>query len=122
MEKNSPSGFTLPTLEALPGTDATLPQIIRFAQSVDPTALFRDRWGDNYQQNVAALWDRYVQSYKAGVEAQGPADELLMCLVYDVVLGPYLGVPEPHKRPFLLWLIAGVRRGLQRPGGRNQST
>ncbi len=116
MEENSPSGFAPPTLETLPGTDATLPQIIRFAQSVDPTALFRERWGDDYQQNVRALWDRCVQSYKVGAEAPGPADELLMCLAYDVVLGPYLGVPEPHKRPFLLWLIDGVRRGLQRSG------
>ncbi len=122
MEKNSPTGFMLPSLEALPGTDATLPQIIRFAQSVDPTALFRERWGENYQRNVAALWDRCVQSYKAGVTASEPPDELLMCLTYDVVLGPYLGVPEPHKLPFLLWLIDGVRRGLQRPGGGNQST
>ncbi len=112
MEKNSPSGFTLPTLEDLPGTNATLAQIIGFARSADPTALFHERWGDNYRRNVAALWDRCVQAYKAGVEAQGPADELLMCLAYDVVLGSYLGVPGPHKQPFLLWLIEGIRRGL----------
>ncbi len=122
MEENSLSGFTLPTLDALPGTDATLQQIIRFAHSVDPTALFRERWGDDYQQNVRALWDRCVQSYKAGVEAPGSIEELLMCLAYDVVLGPYLGVPEPYKRPFLLWLIDGVRRDMQRPGGGNQGT
>ncbi len=115
MDENLPAGFTLPKLEALPGTDATLPQIIRFAQSVDPTALFRDRWGKVYQQNVAALWEHCVQSYKAGVEAPGSAEELLMCLTYDVVLGPYLGVPEPHKRPFLVWIIEGVRRNLQYP-------
>lgn len=71
MEENPLSGYKLPTLEALPGTDATLLQIIRFAQLVDPTALFRERWGDNYQQNVRALWDRCVQSYKAGGGRQG---------------------------------------------------
>ncbi len=114
MEEDSASRFKLPTLEDLPGTDATLTQIIGFARSADPTALFHERWGDNYRRNVAALWDRCVQAYKAGVEAQGPAEELLMCLTYDVVLGPYLGVPEPHKQPVLLWLIEGIRRGLHR--------
>jgi hypothetical protein len=122
MERNPHSWLTPPTVGALPGADATLQQIIRFAQSADPTAEFRARWGENYQTNVKALWDRCVQSYNAGVKPQGSADELLMCLAYDIVLGPYLGVPEPHKRPFLLWLIDGVRQGLQSSDGGNQST
>jgi hypothetical protein len=121
MERNLHTRVTPPTAEALPGTDATLQQIIRFAQSVDPTAQFRLRWGENYQTKVRLLWDRCVQSYNAGAEPQGSVDELLMCLAYDVVLGPYLGVPEPHKRPFLLWLIDGVRQGLQGSDGGNQS-
>ena len=121
MERNPHSRVTLPAASALPGTDATLQQIIRFAQSVDPTAQFRLRWGENYQTKVRFLWDQCVQSYNAGEEPQESVDELLMCLAYDVVLGPYLGVPEPHKRPFLLWLIDGVRKGLQGSDGGNQS-
>ena len=115
MNRDTNSPFRLPSPETLPDTDATLEQIIRFAQSVDPTAYFQDRWGKGYRTNVQALWSRCVQSYKAGAVAAGPPDELLMCLTYDVVLGPSLGVPDPHKLHFLRWLLDGVRRGLRKP-------
>ncbi len=115
------SKLRLPSPEALPETDAALEEVIRFAHSVDPTAHFHDRWGDEYKTNVQTLWHRCVQSYKAGAAATGAADELLMCLTYDVVLGPYLGVPDPHKLPFLRWLIAGVRRGLQNAAARDET-
>jgi hypothetical protein len=81
-----------------------------FACAVDPTVHFRARWGESYKANLEALWRRCVESYLAGDPAPSPADELLMCLAYDVILGPSLGVPGPHKLPFLRWLIAGVRR------------
>jgi hypothetical protein len=100
-----------PSSEALPGADATLEQIIRFARSVDPVEHFRDRWGDEYETKVRALWEGCVESYKAGVPASAQPDELTMCLSYDLALGPYLGVPEPHKLPFLRWLIEGIRVG-----------
>ncbi len=82
---------------------------------MDPTAYFQDRWGEEYRKNVQNLWHRCVQSYKAGVAAKGAADELLLCLTYDVILGPYLGVPDPHKLLFLRWLIDGVRQSLLGP-------
>jgi hypothetical protein len=105
-------------LRTLPETDATLEQIIRFARTVDPTGHFQDRWGEEYRTNVQALWHRCVQSYKDGSATPAPPDELLMCLAYDVVLGPHLGVPHPHKLPFLRWLIDGVRQNLWRDGER----
>jgi len=117
METNSQSRLSLPAAESLPPTDATLPQIIRFARAVDPTMHFRERWGKYYPTQVSALWGRCVKSYQAGEETQGSAGELLMCLVYDIALGPYLGVPEPSQRSFLLWLIDGVRRVLQSSEG-----
>jgi hypothetical protein len=33
--------------------------------------------------------------FEAGAAATGGPYELLICLTYDCVLGPYLGVPEP---------------------------
>jgi hypothetical protein len=108
------SPLRLPSLETLPEADATIDQIIRFVHSVDPTTHFQDRWGEEYRTNVQALWHRCVQSYKAGAAATGGVDELIMCLTYDVVLGPCLGVPEPHKLSFLRWVIDGVRQDLQR--------
>jgi len=114
--------WTLPTIDTLPEPDATLEQIIRFARSADPTAHFHERWGAEYRTNVQALWHRCVGSFKAGSVAAAPPDELLMCLEYDVVLGSFLGVPEPHKLPFLRWLVAGVRHGLQSPTANDGET
>ncbi len=105
--------FKLPPADSLPGQEATLQEIIRFASTVDPTAHFRDQWGAEYTDNVSSLWGRCVQLYKAGAPASGTPEELLMCLTYDCVLGPYLGVPEPHKLSFLRWLIEGIQRGLE---------
>jgi hypothetical protein len=65
MESKPSSRLGLPAAEAFPPTDATLPQIIRFAQSVDPTVRFRECWGRNYEANGRALWDRCVQSWQA---------------------------------------------------------
>jgi hypothetical protein len=112
MDLDTPASWKLPQLEALPGADATLGEIIRFANSTDPTALFHNRWGRDYQTNVQGLWHRCFESFKAGTAAPASPDELLMCLTYDVVLGPYLGVPDPHKLPFLRWLIDALRKNL----------
>ena len=112
MDRDTKSPWRMPAPETLPSAVATLEQIIRFAHSVDPTTHFRDRWREEYQTNVRALWQRSVESFKAGAATAAPPDELLMCLTCDVVLGPYLGVPDPHKLPFLRWLLDGVRESL----------
>jgi hypothetical protein len=115
MERDIHSPTWLPSPEALPGADATLEQIIRFAHAADPTADFQARWGEAYKTNVQALWERCVRAYMTGVAATDAADELIMCLTYDIVLGPCLGVPDPHKLPFLRWLIDGIWQGLRGP-------
>jgi hypothetical protein len=114
MERSSRPKPSLPTLETLPQTDASLYQIIRFARSAEPTEYFHDLWGEQYRTKVQALWDRCLQSFKAGTAVEGEPEELLMCLAYDIALGPYLGVPDPHKLFFLRWLIAGMRERLRR--------
>src|SRR5712692_9954063 len=103
--------LVLPPADTFPPRDASLEQVVRFASSVDPTMHFRTRWGEHYNANVAALWRRCVESYLAGNVATSPAAELLMCLAYDMILGPHLGVPDHHKLPFLRWLIEGARPG-----------
>ena len=110
MEPERRPPLALPSADRFPAADSTWDEIIRFAYAVDPTAYFRDRWGEHYKANLEALWRRCVASYLAGDPAPGPTDELLMCLAYDVILGPSLGVPDPHKLPFLHWLIEGARR------------
>jgi hypothetical protein len=120
MDRDTPVSLRLPSLESLPGADATLEQMIGLAHTVDPTAHFQQRWGEEYRARAQALWHRCVQSYKDGLTAGLPSEELLMCLAYDVTLGPYLGVPEPHKLPFLRWLVDGVRRDLQGSAARDK--
>ena len=88
MDSKTSSPLRLPSLKDLPGKGATLKELIRFACSVDPTAHFQARGGKEYQTSVQALWHRCVQDYKQRIPAAGAVDELLMCLAYDVVLGP----------------------------------
>ena len=110
MEPERDPPLVLPSADRFPPADATREEIIRFACAVDPTPHFRARWGEHYKANVEALWRRCVESYLAGELTPRPADELLMCLAYDVIAGPCLGVPDPPKVPFLRWLIEGARR------------
>ncbi len=107
----------MPTLQSLPGKDASLKELIRFADTYNPTPHFRKSWGENYESNIGTLRTSCVQAFKSGAMAAGTPDELLMCFAHDVVLGPYLGVPEPQELGFLRWLIDGIRWGLRSPYG-----
>jgi len=93
--------------------------MIRFADAYNPSPHFQKKWGENYQSNLGSLWERFVQAYKSGAVTPGSPDEMLMCFAYDIVLGPHLGVPEPHKVMFLRWLIDGIRQRFQDPIGSN---
>ncbi len=114
MSAETSKPLEMPSLESLPGSTASLEELLRFTRAFDPTLHFRQRWPENYKTEVEALWHRCVQSYKAGTPASAGPDELLMCMAYDCVLGPYLGVPEPQKAQFLQWLVDGMRKGLTR--------
>jgi hypothetical protein len=87
--------------------------MIRFADAYNPTPHFRSKWCESYASSVRSLWERCVQAYKAGHAAPGSPEELLMCFAYDVVLGPNLGVPEPHKLAFLRWLLDSLRQAFR---------
>lgn len=112
MSEPESSPLRMPPVESLPGGDASIEDFIRFTREFDPTAHFQERWAARYKQEVAALRDRCVQSYRAGKPADGSAAELLMCMTHDCILGPYLGVPGSHKVEFLRWLAEGIRRSL----------
>ena len=100
---------SVPIDDSLPARDADLRAIIRFSDSHNPLPHFQSLWGDEYRTQVAELWDRCVRAYKERESPPSGLGELLMCLQYDIVLGPALGVPEPHKLPFLHWLIDQIR-------------
>src|SRR5262245_18760542 len=104
--------FQLPPIDSLPPTGTSLQDMIRFVGAFEMPVirLFQERWGQRYKQRVQACWSDSIRRFKAGGAAEGPADELLLCLAYDCILGPYLGVPEPHKLVFWEWLVEGVRQ------------
>jgi hypothetical protein len=99
----------MPPLEALPAATASLEEIGRFAMLFDRTGHFRERWGERHRPNVDALWKKCVSAYRGDRSATEPADELMLCLAFDWILGPYLGVPEREKLSFLRWLLSQIR-------------
>ena len=52
------------TVDDLPGSEATLEEIIRFSRNADPTMDFIHQWGDDYKENVMALWQRCNQAFR----------------------------------------------------------
>ena len=71
--------------------------------------------GEDISTTAFGVDIRNFVSYKyywAGdsAEASSCVEELLMCLQYDIILGPMLGVPDPHKLPFLKWLVKACER------------
>jgi hypothetical protein len=101
--------WTMPSTEALPFDSAGLLEIGKFILHYDPTRHFRERWGDDYRAKIEALWNSCVAAYRDGRTPNHPADELLLCLTRDWILGPYLGVPQGEKLRFLRWLLIHVR-------------
>ncbi len=104
--------FRLPEADALPRPDTSLEGMICFISSFELPLIrqFRERWGERYAERVRAHWSECVRRFESGAAAEGPADELLLCLAYDCILGPCLGVPERHKLQFWAWLVAGIRQ------------
>ena len=115
MSNESGSAFRMPGLESLPGLDASFRDIGRFLHDHDPTLHFHRIWGHDYQENVRSLWQRLSSAFKDGATAAGQADELLMCMAYDWVLGPHLGMPDSKKQEFLMWLLDAIRHRLEHP-------
>lgn len=101
--------WKVPPPEAMPGPEVTLEEIVRFSRSADPTEYFRARWGDEYKDNARAVWARCAEAYRTGAAQPGDPDELMLCLAHDLVIAPYLAVPESTQLPFLHWLIDGMR-------------
>ena len=106
--------FRLPESDSLPPAGTSLEGMIRFIRTFELPLIrqFRERWGEQYTQRAQAHWSECIRRFQSGAAAEGPADELLLCLVYDCVLGPHLGVPKPHKLAFWEWLVAGIRQAV----------
>ena len=102
----------MPSQKFVPKEDATLSDFIRFSRMFNPFPHFEEIWGDEYTTKVGELWQRCVRSFKEDMMGSANVAELLMCLQYDIALGPYLGVPDTHKVRFLKWLVEGIKSKL----------
>lgn len=111
MDHQSQSPWWPLEADDLPGPGATLKDMINFERTINPVAIFRRRWGDNYEIKSDALHRSIVKAFRAGTEPAMPPDALLLCFAMEVNLGPYLGIGE-RKMYFLNWLLALVRQGL----------
>ncbi len=103
----------LPTLDSLPGEDASLREYGQFVDTFDPTKHFRLRWGESYDANASALHKLCVERYNAGQQPSAiPLDELMMYLTYQWAHAPYLSLPESYMIPLLRWVVGGIRTQL----------
>ena len=98
----------MPSHDVVPGKDATLRDFIRFSDTFNPLPHFQEQWGDDYTARVRELWEQCVRAFEDNAATEADIGELLMCLQYDIVLGPALGVPDPHKLRFLRWLTDAI--------------
>jgi len=100
-------------VESLPARDAVLREIVVFAAIHDPTPDFRARWGTDYAACAMDLWGGLLRSFRKGAALPtGNSDELLMCLSYDIAVGPYSSVPTIQTLCFHQWLLQGLRASL----------
>lgn len=97
----------------LPGTDATLKDMVNFERTINPVAVLRERWGDSYEVKSEAVHRGIVKAFKEASDPGMPPDALLLCFAMEVNLGPYLGIGGERKMRFLHWLLALVRQGLR---------
>jgi hypothetical protein len=105
--------FRPPESDSLPPAGTSLEGMIRFISTFELPLIrqFRDRWGEQYKQRVQAHWSVCIRRFQSGTAAEGPADELLLCLAYDCILGPYLARCSRATQARVL----GVARGRPPP-------
>lgn len=98
----------------LPKPNASLSEIVQFADSRDAAAKFRKVWGDDYAKNARALWERCVQTFSEDGPVNMDSDELLLCLKYDCAMAPYLSRTESQSLSFYHFLLGHIRKTLEK--------
>jgi hypothetical protein len=108
--ESSNIGSTLQNaISNLPKTDADLKELIAFCRQNDPSREFEKRWGSEYRERVRELWGASTYAFKSGQPTGYSPDELLMCMAYDVIVAPYIGVPEDISHSYLQTMLRELR-------------
>ena len=110
MDEPSQVGKTLRSaISRLPGPDADLGELVEFCRNNDPSQEFKERWGSEFGDRARELWGTSTHAFKASRATGYSPDEVLMCMVYDVAVAPYLGVPEEISRAYLHAMLQELR-------------
>jgi hypothetical protein len=99
-------------IKTLPGPDASLRQLIEFCGNHDPTTEFRERWGSDFQIKARDLWADSTDAFKNQRFSSADADELLLCMAYNVAVSPHLSIPEATSHAYLHWVLRELREKL----------
>ena len=110
---NGPWPLT-PSLDDLPNETQPAEYLNVFSDKFNPLPYFRRTWGEDYGENIGEIWRACVESFREnGAPPLCSLEEFLLCLQYDRVLGPALGVPEPDKTPFHYWLVKRIENRIR---------
>lgn len=96
----------------LPEPDAELRDLIKFCRRYDPTKDFMKAWGSEFRDRLQELWGASTLAFKEGRSTGYNSNEVLLCMVYDVTIAPYIGVPEKITHSYLHAMIRELRDSL----------
>ena len=100
----------MPNAALIPAGDASLRQLIRFADAYNPIPYLRETLGDDYEAYIKGIRDKSIAAFRSGQQAPGTMEELLTCLAYEISVMPYLGISEENATSRCRWFLDGIRR------------
>lgn len=98
-------------LDELPGPQADLHDLVRFAAAHDPTPEFQAEWGAAYAARARELWESHRAVFVSGAPLPDGDSirELLLCMNYQIAAAPYLPVSADEVKALCHWLVGGMR-------------
>lgn len=99
----------IPKPENVPEINEGNGKISRFCRTYDPTQDFIRLWGTSYRDRVQSLWSNHIDQWKAGETSGANLEELLMVLVYDFTIAPYIPASDQRRKMFVGWLLDLIR-------------
>lgn len=104
---------SLVALNSLPSTDAQLETLIEFSRTYDPSEEFKQIWGSEFRDRTRELWGASTHAFKEDLPTGFNANEILLCMAFDVSVGPYLGIPARITHAYLQAMVNELRGTLR---------
>lgn len=100
----------MPNAVMIPTADASLTDMIRFSNAYNPIPRLRESLGPDYKTYIERLRDRCITAFRAGEQAPGTGEELLICLACEIAIMPHLGISQENATRLCRWFLDGIRR------------